>query len=155
MVFCLFNCTKSCMLCFAGYMRETIRFEHEPLIGLPSRFTRLCSVERNIKWLLFSLQALNSGFHHEHGGITPDDHVILWRCLLMACSIYFFYLFHIYFHSQEVKGKLDLQNRTIVVFQSITRAYISRVSWVWYNFMELLRSTKATSLNVLGPIYVT
>lgn len=45
--------------------------------------------------------ALNSGFHHEHGGITPDDHVILWRCLLMACSIYFFYLFHIYFHSQE------------------------------------------------------
>lgn len=50
----------------------------------------------------------------------------------MACSIYFFYLFHIYFHSQEVKGKLDLQNRTIVVFQSIPRGY---------NFMELLRST--------------
>ena len=97
-------------------MQETIRFENEPLIRLPSRFTRLYSVERN-NWLVFSLQALNSDFHHEHGGITSDDHVILWRCLLMACSIYFFYLFHIYFHSQEVKGKLDLQSRTVVVFK--------------------------------------
>lgn len=114
------------MLCYAGYIQETIRFEHEPLIGLPSRFTRLCSVERN-NWLLFSLQALNSDFHHKHGGTTPDDHVILWRCLLMACSIYFFYLFHLYFHSQEVKKIVQLWFFKVlheVIFQELPESDI-------------------------------
>ncbi|KAL9965421.1 hypothetical protein ACROYT_G029220 [Oculina patagonica] len=42
--------------------------------------------------------ALNPDFHHEHGGTTGSDgHVVLWRSLVVICSIYFFYLFHLFF----------------------------------------------------------
>jgi len=45
--------------------------------------------------------ALNPDFHHEHGGNTPDGQVVLWRSLLIVCSVYLFYLFHLFFHSME------------------------------------------------------
>ena len=49
-------------------------------------------------------QALNPDFRHEHGGTTPDDHVVLWRSLLIVCSVYLFYLLHLFFHSMEVRN---------------------------------------------------
>lgn len=49
--------------------------------------------------------ALNTEFHHKHGGKTPDCHlVVLWRSLLIVCSVYFFYLFHLFFHFDEVRS---------------------------------------------------
>jgi len=48
--------------------------------------------------------ALNPDFHHEHGGKSPDGQVVLWRSLLIVCSVYMFYLFHLFFHSMEVRN---------------------------------------------------
>ncbi|KAJ7333072.1 hypothetical protein OS493_018241 [Desmophyllum pertusum] len=46
--------------------------------------------------------ALNADFHHENGGTTTaDNDVVLWRSLLVVCSLYFFYLFHLFFHVVE------------------------------------------------------
>ncbi len=55
---------------------------------------------------IIMFQALNPDFHHEHGGTTADSdshHIVLWRSLLVVCSIYFFYLFHLFFCFIEVR----------------------------------------------------
>lgn len=48
--------------------------------------------------------ALNPNFSHEHGGSPSDSdgaHVVFWRSAIVICSIYIFYLFHLFFCAME------------------------------------------------------
>lgn len=74
--------------------------------------------------------ALNPNFYHEHGGSTGDSegaHVVLWRSALVICSIYFFYLFHLFFCAMEgdhihSHGSTPEAQETIYLMQSESKS---------------------------------